>query len=160
MSRQIFEQMAWAYAASRLDSLDDIKRLVTTKCVGGLCKIDPPRLGKLYGMLNLRVHLDSRSHTDFLRIENGVGVVHYTQPDYSEYALVMLLLADLFGVVWELSQAPYIQDFEATELRNGIHSMKEDRSFIEVMKNHLAEFEPEDETFDTASTETVETTKI
>lgn len=140
VSRLILEQIAWAYSASQLDDAADSKRLVTTKCVSKLTELNEG-YGRLYGILSGKTHIDARNHREFLRIEDGVGVVLLTHSNFAEYAFVMLALADLFGIVWEISQAPHIQNFEATEIKNGVRSIWKDRPFREKINEHLAGFE-------------------
>lgn len=140
VSRLILEQIAWAYSASQMDDADDIKRLVTTNCIGKLRELNAG-YGRLYGILSDKAHIDASNHGEFLRIEDGAGVILLTHSKFAEYAFVMLALADLFGIVWELSQAPHIQDFEATEIKNGVRTIREDRPFRKTASEHLAGFE-------------------
>lgn len=137
VSRLILEQIAWAYAASSLNNLDDIKRLVTTKCISNLKELNQ-NYGKLYGILSTKVHIDYENHREFLHIENGQNVILLNHADYAEYAFVILTLADLFGIVWEISQAAYIQDFEATQIIDNTRTIRKERPFRKIANDHLA----------------------
>lgn len=147
VSRLILEQIAWAYSASQLDNLDDIKRLVTTNCIGKLKELNQD-YGRLYGVLSNKVHIDYGNHGEFLRVEDGENIVLLTHSNFAEYAFVMLALTDLFGVVWEISQASHIQDFEATEFIDGTRSIRADRPFRKTANQHLTEFQKEGDEID------------
>ncbi|MFZ2487805.1 MAG: hypothetical protein WAZ19_06745 [Anaerolineae bacterium] len=140
VSRLILEQIAWAYSAYELDNIDAIKKLVTTKCIGKLNELIPT-CGRFYNELSNGVHIDYKNHADFLRIKDGTGVILFTHTDFAQYGFIMLRLADLFGIVWEISQAPHIFDFEATMIKNGICIVNKDRPFIKIANERLAEFE-------------------
>lgn len=140
VSRLILEQIAWAYSASQLTNLDDIKQLVTTKCIGKLKELNRD-YGRLYGILSTKVHIDYGNHREFLRVENGQNIILLNHADYAEYAFIMLTLADLFGIVWELSQESYIQNFEATRIVDGVRTIREDRPFRKIANEYLTAFQ-------------------
>ena len=148
VSRLVLEQIAWAYSASQLDNLAEIKKLVTTNCISRLRELNQG-YGRLYGILSKKVHLDYENHGEFLRVKNGESAVLLTLFDYYEYAFVLLTLADLFGIVWELSQAAFIQDFEATHITDGVRSIRDDRPFKKIASGHLATLRREGVTQDT-----------
>ena len=120
----MLEQIAWAYEAFSLEELDKVKRIVTTKALSKLTKLIP-WCGRLYGFLSQKTHIDYENHIEFLRIENGKNVILHGQAAFYEYAQVILYLADLFGIVWEVSQFHYLKKTEAVQFRKGIYSMKE-----------------------------------
>jgi hypothetical protein len=133
VARLILEQIAWAYAAHQSDDLDFVEKIETTRSIGAL-KHFVPEAGRLYGFLSTKTHIDYSSHMEFLRVEDGKNVVLHAQPHYEEYAEVILLLADIFGLVWEVSQNAYLDDFEAID----VHRLpKSDRAFLAVLKEHL-----------------------
>lgn len=144
VSRLILEQIAWAYSAFQLNDLDAVKKLVTTNCIGKLRKLNPA-YGQLYGVLSKKVHIDYESHNEFLHIEDGNPTILQSHFDFYEYALVILTLADVFGIVWELSQTAYIQNFEATEVIDGVRSIRADRPFRKIVEGCLAELQNHDE---------------
>lgn len=137
VSRFILEQIAWACAAFPMDSVRDIKKIVTTQTVSML-KNTVPFSGRLYGYLSKNTHIDYKNHHEFLSIQNGRNVIQYTHLEYYEYAQVVLYLADIFGIVWELSQREYLNEFESIAMVGGIWTVKADRPFKEVIKEHLA----------------------
>ena len=136
VSRLILEQIAWAHAAYELDEIDDIKKIETTKTISSLKKVIP-RCGPLYGCLSKETHIDYDSHGEFLRVENGKNVILQSQHQFNEYAQVVLNLADMFGIVWELSQYKYLSDVEAIEVKNDNFTVKTNRPFIAVIETHL-----------------------
>jgi hypothetical protein len=138
VSRLILEQIAWAYSAYELNHLEDIKNLATTKCIGRLKQLNP-KCGRLYGVLSKKVHIDYESHGEFLRVVDEDSVVLTTHFDFDEYAVVILFLADLFGIVWEISQASHIQRFEAIQFDDGVYSIRTDRPFKRIFDEQLAE---------------------
>ncbi|PKN52307.1 MAG: hypothetical protein CVU55_07180 [Deltaproteobacteria bacterium HGW-Deltaproteobacteria-13] len=140
VSRLILEQIAWAHAAYTLDCIDDIKAIITTKVVSKLKKVIPLG-GKLYGFLSKKTHLDYQSHPDFLRVDNSKNVILHTQFEFYEYAQIILHLADLFGIVWELSQFKYLEKTECIETIDGLLTIRKDRPFLKILKEHLNNIE-------------------
>jgi hypothetical protein len=140
VSRLILEQIAWAHAVYKLEDIDDIKKIETTKSISKLKKITP-KCGVLYGYLSNKTHIDYSSHGDFLHVENGKNVVLYTQQQFYEYAQVILHLADMFGIVWELSQYKYLSEVETIQTKDNIYSVKADRPFIAIIEEHLKKAE-------------------
>ncbi len=111
-----------------------LENIETTRSVGALKRF-VPEAGRLYGFLSTKTHIDYSSHMEFLRVEDGQNVVLHSQPHYDEYAEVILRLADLFGLVWEVSQAAYLEDFEAID----VHRFpKSDRGFLAALKEHVS----------------------
>lgn len=140
VSRLILEQIAWAHAAYELENLDEIKKIETTKTISKLKKIIP-KCGIIYGYLSKKTHIDYESHRDFLHVNNGENVVLHTQHQFYEYAQIILHLADLFGIVWELSQYKYLSEVEAIQKKDNIYSVNEYRPFAAIIKEHLDKVE-------------------
>lgn len=140
VSRQILEQLAWAYEAHQLDDLDLIARVQTTKAISCLKK-DFPEVGRLYGFLSKKTHIDYSSHFDFLDIDEGKNIIWHARADFVEFSEVLLTLADIFGLVWEITQFAYIPSPETVELRNGSIKIKPDRPFLKQKQKHLSKIE-------------------
>lgn len=136
VSRLILEQIAWAYAACHMTDLDEIEAIETTKSISKLKQL-APWAGNLYGFLSQKTHIDYQNHKEFLTVEDGRDMVLLSHAEPLEYASVILQLADLFGIVWELSQAPYIDKFEAVEKNNNKFSPRKDRPFLAKLYRHL-----------------------
>lgn len=136
ISRLILEQLAWAYTACHLENVEHVERIVTTKTISKLKK-DFPAVGKIYGFLSNKTHIDYKSHFDFLSIEESKNVLKITQHEYYEYAEIILCLADLFGIIWEISQHEYLSGLETCEIVDGVYSVKKDRPFLNIMNDHL-----------------------
>ena len=140
VARLILEQIAWAHTAYQLEDIADIKKIVTTKAISNLKKTHPA-CGRIYGFLSKKTHIDYKSHFEFLRVENGKNVILHTQNEYYEYAEIVLHLADLYGIVWEVSQHDYLTELESIEISNGDYSIKENRPFLNIMNGHLRKIE-------------------
>jgi hypothetical protein len=121
VSRLILEQIAWAYAACGSDDMEAIGRISPTHSVGQLKRL-LPSVGRLYGFLSLKTHIDYASHEEFLGVEEERNFVRHARPDFREYAEVILALADAHSVVCEYSQASYIDEFECIE--RSLHSQE------------------------------------
>ncbi len=134
VARLILEQIAWAYSAYQSNDLAFLENIETTRSVGALKRL-VPEIGRLYGFLSTKTHIDYSSHMEFLRVEDGQNIVLHAQPHYDEYAEIVLRLADLFGLVWEISQADYLDDFEAIDVHR---SPKQDRTFLTTLKEHAS----------------------
>lgn len=135
VARLILEQIAWAYSAHQSDDMAFIETIETTRSITALKRF-APEAGRLYGFLSAKTHIDYSSHMEFLRVEDGRNVVLHAQPDFDEYAKVILRLADLFGLVWEVTQATYLVEVETiVEHPNGdTYLPKPDRPFLAEMK--------------------------
>ncbi|MCF8145770.1 MAG: hypothetical protein K9N21_17810 [Deltaproteobacteria bacterium] len=140
VSRLILEQIAWAHTACCLDNIEDISKISTTKTISALKKTQPVA-GQLYGFLSKKTHIDYKSHFDFLRVENGRNVINHTQNEFYEYAEIILYLADLYGIVWEISQHDYLTELESIEIGSSGYSIKEDRPFLKIINDHLNKIE-------------------
>jgi hypothetical protein len=135
VSRLILEQIAWAYAAYKLEDLETIKSIKTTKAISQLRQF-VPRAGKVYGFLSKKTHIDYSSHAEFLCVQDGRPAVRHAQPKFDEYGRTMLFLADIFGMVWELSQCSYIGVPEAIVIEP-VPAPDPKRQFLSIMKNHI-----------------------
>lgn len=114
VSRLILEQIAWAYAACKSDDMEFIEAISPTQSVGVLKRF-LPSMGRLYGFLSLKTHIDYASHEEFLGVAGDKNCVRHARPDFKEYAETVLALADAHSVVWEYSQAEYIDEFNSVE---------------------------------------------
>jgi hypothetical protein len=137
VARLILEQIAWAYAAHQSDDLAFIEKIGATRSIATL-KHFLPEAGQLYGFLSSKIHIDYSSHNEFLQVEHGQNIVLHARPDYDEYTEVILKLADLFGIVWEVSQATYIEDLETITNSPDGHAYlpKLNRPFLAEIKKH------------------------
>jgi hypothetical protein len=138
ISRIILEQLAWAFEAREAQDLEIVKRIRTTRAVSNLKRF-APLAGKLYGHLSEKTHIDYWSHSEFLISRSGKNAVihghgHYVFP---ECGSVILLLGDLFGLVWEASQFQYIAAPQALEERQGKICPKPDRAYLTGMRDHF-----------------------
>lgn len=140
VARLILEQIAWAFDAYAMKNINDVKRIVTTKAISKLKK-QFPYAGKLYGFLSEKTHVDYDDHLDFLKIENERNVILRTQRNYREYSSIILGLADLFGIVYELSQFDYIPVPETVTRDHNDFSVNPNRPFVREMKSFLLEFD-------------------
>jgi hypothetical protein len=140
ISRLILEQIAWAYTAFHLETIEQIEKIVTTRTISKLKKAFPI-VGRVYGFLSNKTHIDYKSHFDFLHVENGKNVLKITQHKFYEYAEIILYLADLFAVVWEISQHEYLPELETIEIIDGNYCIKEDRPFLNIINEHLNKIE-------------------
>lgn len=136
--RLILEQIAWAYTAFSLNKVDDLKSIITTKSISKLKKFIP-FCGKLYGFLSQKTHIDYKNHIEFLRVESNKNVILKSQSEFYEYAQVILYLSDIFVIVWEISQFPYLAEAESVQLKDGVYSIRKNRPFLKTIKQHLAE---------------------
>ncbi len=137
VARLILEQIAWAYAAHDLDDLSLIEKISTTRCITALKRLTPSA-GILYGFLSEKTHIDYSSHMEFLRVENGQNVVLHAQPHFKEYGEVILRLADLFGIIWEISQAGYLETVETIDVHR---TPRADRPFLTNINEHMKRIE-------------------
>jgi hypothetical protein len=140
VARLILEQIAWAYAAHPIKEIEGIDAIVTTKAISQLKKL-APEVGILYGFLSEKTHIDYRSHVEFLKIKNNKNVIIYAQPMFKEYAMIMLELADIFGIVWEISQIDYISTPEAIIRGSNGVNINESRPYLVEKERLIADFD-------------------
>ncbi|MFC4444413.1 hypothetical protein ACFO27_00915 [Castellaniella denitrificans] len=136
VARLVLEQIAWAYAAYEHDDLDVVSKLGATQAISQLKSLDS-RVGRMYGFLSKKTHIDYSSHFEFITIEDEQVKVLHAQPRFDEYGRVLFFLADMFGLVWEITQAPYIKKFEAITLRPG-PKINPKRPFVGIIRKHLS----------------------
>jgi hypothetical protein len=139
-TKLILEQIAWAYAAHSLENLNDIEKIVTTKAISQLKKI-APESGKLYNFLSEKTHIDYDNHREFITVEQERNIIILSHTDYYEYAKVILTLADLFGIVWEISQYNYMNKKESVVKKGNVFIVKQNRPFLKKIKKHLNKLE-------------------
>lgn len=140
VSRLILEQIAWAYTAYPLTDLEHVKKIETTKSIGNLKSLVPD-VGRLYGYLSTKTHIAYDSHNEFLTESNNKGALFMSRGLYYEYAQVILHLADLFAVVWEMSQFPYINGPEAVKMGDCGLEIDSSRPFSKLKPELLANVE-------------------
>jgi hypothetical protein len=103
--RLIFEQLAWVLAIHGKTDKRDIRRL-PTECVSTI-RNSIPFAGRLYGQLSDFGHMNPKYIRDYLQFDLGETNVHvYVRPaklsDAAQFALVLLLLSGLYGLMAEL----------------------------------------------------------
>jgi hypothetical protein len=135
IARIILEQLAWAYSSYKLTCIEDIEAIVTTKTISKLKKLIP-KSGQLYGYLSKKTHIDYDSHGDFWSVKQGKNVVHQSQANFQEYALVILILADMFSIVWEITQYDYMDKIETIKVKNDKIVLNPKRPFLKVIEEH------------------------
>jgi hypothetical protein len=140
ISRVILEQIAWAFEAHEARDIETIQSIRTTAAVSKLKRF-APEAGALYGFLSKKTHIDYSSHSEFLRVEDGKNAVVYGHDVMPEYGSVILRLGDLFSLVWEASQFPYLTTPEAVEARHGTLAPKLDRAYLVKMHDHMNNIE-------------------
>jgi hypothetical protein len=136
VSRLALEQIAWSYVASTLNDLTDVAQIRTTKAVSKLKRF-APQVGRLYGYLSTKTHIDFSSHGEFFGAESGRCFVVHAEVDWLTSAEVILALADVFGLVWESSQAKYLDDLQAVVLSSDGHIPRADRPFLQTASQCL-----------------------
>jgi hypothetical protein len=139
VSRMILEQIAWAYSAYSMINLEEIQNIITTRSITKLKKL-VPGVGILYNFLSNKTHIDYSSHGEFINIENNKNYVVYGHINYFDYARVILYLADLFIIVWEITQFHYLVEVESVEFDNGTIKIISSRPFDSVITELLRDF--------------------
>lgn len=129
VARLVLEQLAWACAAANLETVDAIEQLSANRCITQLKQV-VPSVGKLYGFLSKATHIGYESHSEFLVVAAGRNAVLHARGDYLSYGFVILTLADLFIVVWELSQHRFLNHLESIDIQQGFPTLKIARPFL------------------------------
>lgn len=142
VSRLILEQIAWACDAYHYDDINKIRSIVTTKTLSELKRIIP-ECSRLYGLLSKKTHINYERHQEFLTVCKGRNMVLLSHQNFSQYADVILNLADFFSIVWELSQLDYMIKLESIEVKNGCPAVIQDRPFRKVIESHMNSFRKE-----------------
>jgi hypothetical protein len=139
VSRLILEQIAWAHCAYSCDNIEKIRTIITTKTLSKLKNVFP-KCGRLYSFLSRKAHISYSSHGEFLELQRERNLVLLSHTNFYEYTFVILTLADLFAVVWELTQLDYMNKLESIEIKNGFPAVVAGRPFQKVIQNHLKDF--------------------
>jgi hypothetical protein len=139
VSRMILEQIAWAYSAFTMTEVKDIEKIITTRSISKLKKLIP-EVGPLYNFFSKKTHIDYTSHGEFVNIENNKNYVVYGHTNFFDYMRVILYLADLFIIVWEMSQIQYLTEVESIAFENGDVQVAKSRPFNKVITDLLHDF--------------------
>jgi hypothetical protein len=106
--RLFLEQVAWAYAVRDAQTADDAEGVSPTKAIGQLKRL-LPYVGPMYGLLSKRTHLELRSHGQFVDVSGSSArvVLRHGEASLRE-GWILLLAADSWSVVYELTQLPWM----------------------------------------------------
>lgn len=105
VARQFLEQVAWAFAAARLDDLEMIDRVSATKAIGVLKDL-VPEVGRMYGRLSDVAHAGLQEHRRLVRLgPHDSPQIVMANARFSESATTLLNLADVWVLVCEMTQA-------------------------------------------------------
>ena len=92
MVRLALEQVSWAYAVHKIDDEATVFRISATSAVSGLKKI-VPYVGRLYGELSKRTHLDSESTRGYIHLGgDGVVAIRFAMSEESRIVLAYVIL--------------------------------------------------------------------
>ncbi|EHK9181975.1 hypothetical protein RFA54_004364 [Vibrio vulnificus] len=139
LSRTILEQIAWAYTAAKSDDEDFVEKLQSTKSISELKK-EFPKAGKLYGILSNLVHVGYNSHQYIITThESGEYDVNLNYFDFLDFSLLILELADMFSIVWELSF--YEHQAQLNSISSENKSLCEERKLQSIADKISAQFE-------------------
>lgn len=150
VSRQILEQIAWSFAVRNLDSMEAIQRSSPTAAIGVMARSWAP-VGPLYGELSRAVHLNLDEHRSIVRPPPDYSIT-ITQRRFARAAGYLLVLADLWTMVWEwthcvghepdLRTIENVPDFTPREDREFRSTMLEVLDRIVETAHDETEFEP------------------
>lgn len=110
VARQVLEQIAWSAAAAELSSEDALNRLQPNRAIGTLKKL-VPHAGPLYGELSATTHAGLSHHRRVVQLEDDTGRVIVAWGRHGLSALYLLLLADLWVLIYEWTQREHITNF-------------------------------------------------
>lgn len=140
VSRLMLEQIAWALSVSLLDDPSKIQQVRGHSEMKRLTSLVPPA-GRLYGSLSKLAHIYSSFHREFfVESEDGHRVIH-AEMRTQEYAEHLLMLADVFGIVWEVTQADYLPGLETVVRTDNEFRIVVDRPFFKECNDIIARFE-------------------
>jgi hypothetical protein len=92
-------------------------------------------------LLSKETHIAFAHHPSFITLDYARTAIWYAQAQFLEYGRVILQLADMFGLVWELSQLPYIQAPETIQATSREWCARPDRPFVKELQRSLAALE-------------------
>jgi hypothetical protein len=110
--RLFLEQVAWAYAVRDAQTADDADDVSPTKAIGSLKGL-LSYVGPLYGLLSKRTHIGLRSHGQFVDVSGTRAqvVLRHGEVSLAE-GWILLLAADSWSVVYELTQLPWMSSLQ------------------------------------------------
>lgn len=140
IARQVLEQIAWSLAVAGLEQPDSIRKVKAHRSITGL-KATIPWAGDLYGELSATTHAGLSQHrTAFTARDDVQGVVLLAWSRLAESAANLLLLADAWGVVWELTQVDHMKKFSSLHSKKN-PTVRAKRPILKLAKSLVSEID-------------------
>jgi hypothetical protein len=131
ISRQILEQIAWALAASKLATLEEIEEVSASYSITGLKDLIPGT-GRFYGALSDIAHASLAEHRESVELgPNDRGRIVLARGRLATSAAILLRLADAWVAVCEYTQRDITSTFRAL-VSCGDLRVAANRPFLEV----------------------------
>ncbi|WP_271177461.1 hypothetical protein [Leifsonia poae] len=129
ISRQILEQIAWALAASKLSSLDEIDAVSASYSINQLKKL-VPGTGQLYGALSDIAHAGLAQHQEAVELgPDDRGRIVFARGRLAVSAAILVRLADTWVAVCEYTQRDIVTEFRALVSRDDL-TLSPNRPFL------------------------------
>lgn len=134
--RVILEQIAWAHSAAGLADEDALAALEPTKAVTELKRLYPG-VGRMYGSLNPKTHLDLSEHRR--RVERREGQFHLVQVEQAamDGSSAILSMCDIWLAVWEATQRDFLDELDHILVDDDGVRPDPDRPFKRAMLDQL-----------------------
>jgi hypothetical protein len=132
--RLFLEQVAWAYAVRDAHTSDEADGVSPTKSIGPLKGL-LPYVGPLYGLLSERTHIGVRSHGRFVDVSGTRAMVILRHGEASlDEGWILLLAADSWSVVYELTQLPWMSSLQNWRLSTDGPALSDHRALVDLAK--------------------------
>lgn len=135
ISKLILEQIAWAFAVHRIED----RKLYKIQPSKSVNKLKPmfPDIGKTYGRLNEEAHIDTKLIYQLVNFEeDGPLVVLRSMHRSLRSCLMLLQLADIYGVYMELIYKLYYSTFEYINITGTTAKLNSDRDSLKELKDY------------------------
>lgn len=114
LSRQVLEQVAWAFAVEPLESMKDVEDVEAQKKVTNLKRLYPAA-GTFCGELSNVAHAGLAEHRRTFHVADDRPSIVTARSRFADSARYLSSLADVWVLVWEVVQRKHLQDFTAIQ---------------------------------------------
>lgn len=134
--RMILEQLAWVYEIRRLDD-DTLFKVRPSKSISQL-KHFVPLVGRLYGFLSEKSHLEPEVTKEYLHVDDeGGSVLLASLVVCRELVPLLLVLADVYDIVFECLAYELLDDCQAVErAKDGSLVLLPDRPVLMAIRDY------------------------
>lgn len=139
MSRLMLEQIAWAFAACKVENYHAAEKISPSKAIG-IMKKKFDAIKGMYGALSKYVHLPLKGHYEFIDLSQGESAVmqQFGAHSYAQ-GTILAHLADYWSAVYEYTQSRHFDELENWTKTSSELELNPNRPFLSTIQPILEE---------------------